>query len=189
MLAVPPRACRPACTAGRPADACRSWTTLGFIATIGSPLTCRSGWMRIAGASAIAQCCPMGGQWRTSCASTHRCRTTRTLPMPPSAPVKSRRGDGGLSAFSRPAGWRARRRGDRTKVQLGGYWRWLAAADQQPGGDLPPGLLQHRAAGAGRERLAGTARYGTTGTTSQVAALAVWARVSPPQCRHIRYHA
>lgn len=32
-------------------------------------------------------------------------------------------------------------------------------------------------------------RYGTTGTTSQVAALAVWARVSPPQCRHIRYHA
>ena len=52
---------------------------------------------------------------------------------------------------------RPRRRGDRAQAQLGGSGRRRAPAHHQPGRDLQQGLLQHRAARAGRQRFTGAA--------------------------------
>ena len=52
---------------------------------------------------------------------------------------------------------RHRHRGHRAEAQFGGVGRRRAPAHHQPGRDLQQGLLQHRAAGAGRQRLAGAA--------------------------------
>ncbi len=46
---------------------------------------------------------------------------------------------------------------DRAQAQLGGVGRRRASAHHQPRGDLQQGLLQHRAARAGGQRLAGAA--------------------------------
>ncbi len=61
------------------------------------------------------------------------------------------------AARHRPLPQRHRHRGDRAEAQLGGSGRRRAPAHHQPGRDLQQGLLQHGAACACGQRLAGAA--------------------------------